>query len=56
MDQSAMCCISMDLSRRDVQTNGKLFFKFRNDFLNNYTFLNNSGVGFMHARWRRHLC
>ena len=29
IDQIAICYISMDLSRQALQTNGKLFFKFR---------------------------
>ena len=29
IDQSAMCYISMDLSWQALQTNAKLFFKFR---------------------------
>ena len=57
LDQIAMCYISMDSSRRALQTNGKFFFSnFGVIFPINYTFLNNSGVRFMQT-WRgRPLC
>ena len=32
MDQSAMCYISMDLTRQALQTNGKLFFQISQSF------------------------
>ena len=32
MDQIAMCYISMDLSQRALQTNGKAFFKLQISF------------------------
>ena len=62
MDQIAMCYISMDLSQRALQSNGKLFsnlgilFKLAISFVT--IFQNNSGIRFMQARWGqgRHLC
>ena len=41
-----MCYMSIDSSLHTLQTYGKLFSQFQNNFLNNYTFFNNSGVGF----------
>ena len=32
IDQSAMCCISMDSSREVLETNVKLFFQLGNHF------------------------
>ena len=48
----------MDSSQQAQQTNGKFFFQISDYFLELATifFLNNSGDGFMHARWGRHLC
>ena len=40
IDQSAMCYISMDLTLQALQTNGKLFSKFRNHFSNSLQFFN----------------
>ena len=56
IDQSAMYYISMDLTRQALQTKGKLFsnFKLVSELVT--FFWNNSGVGFMQARWGRHLC
>ena len=33
-DQRALCYISMDATRKSLQANGKLFFKFQNHFSN----------------------
>ena len=50
IDQSALCYISMDPSRHALQTNGKLFFKFRNRFSNQLQFfIINSGWRWAHA-------
>ena len=38
IDQSAMCCRSMDLSQQALQINGKLFFNFGITFQFNYNF------------------
>ena len=60
IDQSAMCYISMDLTHQALQTNGKLFFKFRIPFSNKLAtilkIIPRLYGGFMHARWGSHLC
>ena len=60
IDQNAMYYTSMYLIRQALKTNGKCFFfsNFRIIFRITVTtfFLNNSGVGFIQARWVRHLC
>ena len=61
IDQSAMCYISMDSSWQALQTNGKIFiFQISNLFLNYWLQIKkysiNNKVGFMQARWGRHLC
>ena len=48
----------MDLIRQALQTTWECFFPISESFfffLITTLFLNNSGVGFRHARWGRHL-
>ena len=49
------CVFIMDSTWQALQTNG-IFFICWNHFSNQLNFLNNSGVGIVHARWGRHLC
>ena len=51
IDQIAMCYISIYLSERALETNGKLFSNFGIIFRIRYNFLNNSGVRFVYTRW-----
>ena len=43
----------MDSSRRALQTYGKLFSNY---WLKTEKYSSNNKVGFMQARWERHLC
>ena len=51
----AMYDISIDSTRQALQTNRKLFFNSESFFELPTIFKNNGGVGFMQARWGRHL-
>ena len=59
IDQRAMCYILIDLSWQTLQTDG-ILFQILHSFLNYWPktekYSTHNKVGFMQARWGRHLC
>ena len=56
IDRSAMCYISMDLTRQPLQTNGELFSNFGIIFRISYNFLNNCSSFLTHSCYMCYIC